>query len=170
MLEFLLSPFWFRHEPALLTVNEIAALGPVREPERSQMSRLMRHFLDALQPRNRFARWRRQNPSRANPCAAGIPAHWSLSTWTPSLSPHLATAVLAAGQSSPLVLYSFVAMGIAMVFEWDMFFPDLLDVRIKTLPVKDRNVFLARVAAIAVLVGGFLSIPTSCLRQSCTSP
>lgn len=55
------------------------------------------------------------------------------------------------------VLYSLVAMGIAMVFEWDLFFPDLLDVQIlKPLPVKDRNVFFGRIFAIAILIGGFL--------------
>jgi hypothetical protein len=48
-------------------------------------------------------------------------------------------------------------MAIAMVFQWDMFFPDLLDIQIlRTLPVKDRNVFLARVAAIAILIAAFL--------------
>jgi hypothetical protein len=55
------------------------------------------------------------------------------------------------------VLYSFVAMGIATLFEWDLFFPDLLDVVVlTTLPVVNRRLFLARVAAIAILVGGFL--------------
>jgi hypothetical protein len=55
------------------------------------------------------------------------------------------------------VLYSFVVMGIVTVFEWDLFFPDLLDVFVlTTLPVPGRRMFLARVAAIGLLIAGFL--------------
>ena len=43
------------------------------------------------------------------------------------------------------------------VFEWDMFFPDLLDIFVlTTLPIPDGRLFRARVAAIAILIGGFL--------------
>jgi hypothetical protein len=55
------------------------------------------------------------------------------------------------------VLYSFVAMGIVTVFEWDLFFPDLLDISLlTTLPVPNRRLFIARVTAIAILILGFL--------------
>ena len=55
------------------------------------------------------------------------------------------------------VVYSFVVMGIVTVFEWELFFPDLLDIFVlKPLPVPDRRTFLARVTAIAILLGGFL--------------
>ncbi len=55
------------------------------------------------------------------------------------------------------VLYSFVALGLVTVFEWDLFFPDLLDVFVLgTLPLAERRVFFARVAAIGLLIGGFL--------------
>ena len=48
-------------------------------------------------------------------------------------------------------------MGIVAVFEWDLFFPDLLDIFVlKPLPVTDRGTFLARVTAIVILLGGFL--------------
>jgi hypothetical protein len=48
-------------------------------------------------------------------------------------------------------------MGIVTVFEWDMFFPDLLDLFVlTTLPVAARRPFLARIAAIAILIAGFL--------------
>ena len=48
-------------------------------------------------------------------------------------------------------------MGIVTVFEWDMFFPDLLDLWVlKTLPIAEARAFLARVAAIAIFVAGFL--------------
>jgi hypothetical protein len=55
------------------------------------------------------------------------------------------------------VMYSLVAMGIVTIFEWDFFFPDLLDVFVlTTLPVTNRHLFLARVAAIFVFICGFL--------------
>jgi hypothetical protein len=48
-------------------------------------------------------------------------------------------------------------MGIAAVWEWDLFFPDLLDVMVLgALPAPARRVFLARVVAISVLLMGFL--------------
>jgi hypothetical protein len=55
------------------------------------------------------------------------------------------------------VLYSFVVMGIATVFEWDLFFPDQLDISVlETLPIAARKVFLARVAAISLFTAGLL--------------
>jgi hypothetical protein len=48
-------------------------------------------------------------------------------------------------------------MGIVTVFEWDMFFPDLLDVFVlSTLPIQNRRLFMARVAAISIFILGFL--------------
>lgn len=48
-------------------------------------------------------------------------------------------------------------MGIITVFEWDMFFPDSLDLFVMTsLPIPVRTLFLARIAAIAILISGFL--------------
>jgi hypothetical protein len=159
MFDFLLEPFSFRRTPAVLTVSELATLGPVREPERSQVSRLMRHFLE------RFFNHETASPDGDAKtllvqiaCAAGLPGFLVALYLDPMY--HRETPPpywLQVNHHLFFVLYSFVAMGIAMVFEWDMFFPDLLDVQIlKTLPVKDRNVFLGRVAAIAILVGGFL--------------
>jgi hypothetical protein len=48
-------------------------------------------------------------------------------------------------------------MGIITLFEWDLFFPDLLDALVLgSLPISARRVFVARVAAIAVFIAGFL--------------
>jgi hypothetical protein len=48
-------------------------------------------------------------------------------------------------------------MGLITVFEWDLFFPDLLDIFILgTLPIGKRRDFFARIAAIAILLVGFL--------------
>ncbi len=43
------------------------------------------------------------------------------------------------------VLYSFVVLGLITVFEWDLFFPDLLDVLVLgTLPLEQRRMFSGR--------------------------
>jgi energy-coupling factor transporter ATP-binding protein EcfA2 len=55
------------------------------------------------------------------------------------------------------VVYSLVAMGIIMVFEWDLFFPDLLDIFVlSSLPIKNRKLFLARITTVVVFIVCFL--------------
>ena len=159
MLDFLLEEFSFRRTPGVLSVSELAAMGPVREPERSQVSRLMRLFLE------RFFNHETASPDGDAKTilvqiafAAGLPGFIVALYLDPMY--HRASPPpywLQVNHHLFFVLYSFAAMGIAMVFEWDLFFPDLLDVQIlKPLPVKDRNIFLGRVAAIAALVAAFL--------------
>ncbi len=159
MLDSLLHAFSFRREPAVLTLNELTALGPVREPERSQWTRLTRHFLE------RFFNHQGASTDGAAKarliqiaCAAGLPGLIVALYLDPIYHlPDPPPYWLQVNHHLFFVMYSFAAMGIAMIFGWDMFFPDLLDIQIlKTLPVKDRNVFLARVTAIAILVAGFL--------------
>ncbi|MGA8161803.1 MAG: hypothetical protein WCB76_13385, partial [Acidobacteriaceae bacterium] len=62
-----------------------------------------------------------------------------------------------AGDHYFYVVYSLVALGLVTIFEWDLLFPDLLDVFVMGhLPVRNRRVFAARVTAIAVLLGAAL--------------
>ena len=152
-----------------LSLNAQAALGPVRAPERSQTLHLVRHFLE------RFFNHETASPdgdakSRLVLLAAatGLPPFMVAIYLWPVYHPFIGWPP---GQTPPgpppywaqvnhhffFVMYSFVAMGIITVFEWDLFFPDRLDVFVLgTLPVAGRKVFLARVAAIAVFVLGFL--------------
>lgn len=159
-------------EPEILPLQAQALRGQVREPERTQFSHLLRHFLERffnhetasadgdaktrlvqiaftaglpglvvslyLWPiYHSFRGWPPGNPSDGSP-----PPYWL------QVNHHLF-----------FVVYSFVVMGIVTVFEWDLFFPDLLDIFVlKPLPVVDRETFLARVAAIAILLGGFLFV------------
>ncbi|HVG27394.1 MAG TPA: hypothetical protein VM865_07295 [Acidobacteriaceae bacterium] len=52
------------------------------------------------------------------------------------------------------VTYSFVLMGIATVYEWDLLFPDLLDVFVLSiLPIASRRLFLARITALGIFLG-----------------
>lgn len=159
-----------RNESQVLSMNVQAALGPVRQPGRSQFSWLVRHFLE------RFFNHETTSPdgdAKARlvqiACAAGLPpfviavylwpVYHPIAGWPPGQP--------ATGAPPPywlqvnhhlfFVLYSFVAMGIATVFEWDLFFPDLLDLLVLgSLPIAQRRAFAARVTAIAILIAGFL--------------
>jgi hypothetical protein len=157
-------------EPRPLSMNSQAALGVVRAPRRGQLSLLIRHFLE------RFF-----NHDTASPdgdaktrlvqiaFATGLaPLMVAVYLW-PVYHPILGWPPGKASNGGPpsywlqvnhhffFVLYSFVSVGIVTVFEWDMFFPDLLDMWVlKTLPIAEFRVFLARVAAIAIFVSGFL--------------
>jgi len=157
-------------EPEILALNAQAALGPVLAPERSQLSLLVRHFLE------RFFNHETASPDGDAKgrliliaVATGIPGLIvALYLW-PVYHPFIGWLPGRALNADPppnwlqvnhhffFVLYSFVAMGIVTVFEWDLFFPDLLDVFVlATLPIRDRKLFLARVAAIATFIVGFL--------------
>ena len=153
-----------------LSLSEQAELGPVRQPERSQVSLLIRHFLE------RFFNHETASPD------GDAKARMILIAFATGLPPFIVAIylwpvyhhVIVFRQDHPLtdvpvpywaqvnhhfffVLYSFVAMGIVTVFEWDLFFPDLLDIFVLgTLPLAGHRVFLARVGAIGVLIFGFL--------------
>ena len=51
------------------------------------------------------------------------------------------------------VMYSFVIMGAATVYEWDLLFPDLLDVFVLSpLPIAKERLFFARVLALVIFL------------------
>ena len=55
------------------------------------------------------------------------------------------------------VMYAIIALGTATVFEWDLLFPDLLDVLVLTpLPVPARKFFTAKIAALGFFLALFL--------------
>lgn len=61
------------------------------------------------------------------------------------------------------VMYTSVIMGAVTIFEWDMLFPDFLDILVLTsLPVPTRKVFTAKIAALAIFLGLF-GIASSCM-------
>ncbi len=157
-------------EPEILSLNAQAALGAVHPPQRSQFSLLVRHFLE------RFFNHETASPdgdAKARliliAVGTGVPGFMvALYLW-PVYHPFIGWPPGRALDAGPppywlqvnhhffFVLYSFVAMGIVTVFEWDMFFPDLLDVFVlTTLPIADQKLFQARVAAIAIFIVGFL--------------
>lgn len=155
--------------PEALSLNSQAALGPVVVPERSQFSHLVRHFLE---------RFFNHEDSAASgdgktrlvqiACATGLPGmivamylwpvYHPFRGWPPGSKatgppPYWAQA----NHHFFFVMYSFVAMGLITVFEWDLFFPDLLDVFVLgALPIPPLRQFGARVGAIAIFIAGFL--------------
>lgn len=51
------------------------------------------------------------------------------------------------------VMYAMIALGVVTVYEWDLLFPDLLDVFVLTmLPIPERRLFFARVLAVAIFL------------------
>lgn len=156
--------------PAVLSLNVQAAMGPVREPQRSQFELLVRHFLERFF-NHETASSDGDGKTRLVQLAfaAGLPGFIVAIYLWPVYHPVIVYPPHPNSIPGPppywvqlnhhffFVLYSFVALGLITVFEWDLFFPDLLDVFVLgTLPLKQRRVFLGRVAAIGVLVGGFL--------------
>src|ERR1700678_3226099 len=58
-----------------------------------------------------------------------------------------------AGDHYIFVMYSFVVMGVATVYEWDLLFPDILDIFVLSiLPIPTRKLFFARVLALAIFL------------------
>ncbi len=156
----------------VLGLNEQAAVGVPRQPERSQFSHLLRHFLErffnhetASHDGNALARL------VLIACAAGLPPFVVAIYLWPVYHAFIRVAVpgneaivpgpppywVQVNQHLFFVVYSFVALGITTVFQWDLFFPNLLDVLVlNTLPIPNRRIFFARITAIAVLIAGFL--------------
>jgi hypothetical protein len=152
-----------------MSLNVQAAMGPVREPQRSQFVLLMRHFLE------RFFNHETSSPDGDGKTrlvqlafAAGLPGFVVAIYLWPLYHPILGWPPGTHRIGPPpywvqlnhhffFVMFSFVAMGLITIFEWDLFFPDLLDVFVLgTLPLAQRRVFMGRVAAIGIFVGGFL--------------
>jgi len=156
--------------PSVLSLSVQAAMGPVRQPQRSQFNLLVRHFLE------RFFNHESASPDGDGKTrlvqlafAAGLPGLmvavylWPIYHPVIVFPPHPGTMPgpppywLQVNHHFFFVIYSFVAMGLITVFEWDLFFPDLLDVQVMgTLPVSQRRVFMSRVAAISLIILGFL--------------
>ena len=157
-------------QPAVLSLNVQAAMGPVREPQRSQLELLVRHFLE------RFFNHETASPDGDGKTrlvqlalAAGLPGFMvAVYLWPvyhpvivypphPNAIPGPPPYWVQVNHHFFFVVYSFVVMGLVTVFQWDLFFPDLLDMQVLgALPIRQRRVFMGRVAAIGILIAGFL--------------
>jgi hypothetical protein len=149
----------------VLSLNVLAGKASENPEQLSQFGVLMRHFLDRFFG-NEFASADGDAKTRLVQvaCALGIPGlavsmylyplyhlprgHGRLSNyWGPR------SYWAQAGDHCFFVLYTMVAMGVVAIFEWDLLFPDLLDVFVlSSLPVKAVRLLLARVTAILLLI------------------
>lgn len=152
----------------VLSLAVLARAVPAEPQESSQFRVLVRHFLERFFT-NELASADGDAKTRLvqAACALGIPglvvalylypmyhlprARHASRFW--GVRPYWAQA----GDHYFYVLYAFVAMGLLTIFEWDLFFPDLLDVYVlSSLPLRSFRAFGARVTAIFLLMGAAL--------------
>jgi hypothetical protein len=144
----------------VLSLEVLARRAPVEEEQPTQFRVLVRHFLDRFFT-NELASAEGDAKTRLvqAACAIGIPGFVvALYLYTPYHMPHQVRPYWAqVGDHYFYVLYSMVAMGVVTIFEWDLLFPDLLDVFVLSpLPVRSGRMLRARVAAIFILMGAAL--------------
>jgi hypothetical protein len=147
-------------------------MGEAHPPEYGQFAILVRHFLERFF-NNEMVSADEEGAARLLliACVAGLPNFiaavylWSLyHSASPIHRHHHVIWILGSrpywsrvGDHYFFVAYSLVAMGIVTVFEWDLFFPDLIDLFVmSSLPIRQLRLFLARVAAISIFAFGFL--------------
>jgi hypothetical protein len=150
-----------RREQHIQSLDVLAEMGPPDQPEHSQFAILVRHFLD------RFFNSEMASPDDEGKtrliqvaCATGLPgfivAMYLWPVYHDMLGRHRPYWARV-GDHYLFVVYSLVAMGIITIFEWDLFFPDLLDVFVlSSLPIKNKKLFLARIATVVIFIVGFL--------------
>lgn len=148
-----------REERLSLTV--LAPREPMeREEQPTQFRVLVRHFLDRFFT-NELASADGDAKTRLvqAACAIGIlPFVVALYLYTPYHMPHQVRPYWAqVGDHYFYVVYSMVAMGLVTIFEWDLLFPDLLDVFVLSpLPTRNGKMLGARVTAVFLLMGAAL--------------
>jgi hypothetical protein len=152
-------------EHAVLSLEVQAAMGPVVQPKRSQFDLLVRHLLDRFF-NNDMVSVQGETLKRVIQAAAviaipqlifslflysayhGIPPHPLHRPFWSQVNDHYF-----------YVMYSFVVMGIVTVFEWELLFPELLDVFVlSTLPIANRRLFWARISALGIFLASFLIV------------
>lgn len=139
----------------------VLAAEPVTEEQScSEFHVLVRHFFERFFA-HELASAEGDSKTRLTQvaCAMGIPGLVvTLYLYTPYHMPHAVRPFWAQTADHYFyVLYSFAAMGLLTLFEWDLFFPDLLDICVLShLPVRNGQTFLARVTAIFLLLAAAL--------------
>ncbi len=146
---------------AVLSLEILSQSSSDEKNQPTQFQTLVRHFLDRF-----FNNELMSNDGEAKArlvqmaCVVGLPGFiMALYLYGPYHPPRGARSYWAqAGDHYFYVLYSFVACGILTLFAWDFFFPDLLDALvISTLPVQREKLMRARIAAMLILIAGFLA-------------
>ncbi len=148
-------------EQQIQSLDVLAGMAPQDQAEQGQFAILVRHFLDRFF-NNEMASPDDEGKTRLIQvaCATGLPGFIAAMYLWPVYHDLF-------GRQRPywarvsdhylFVAYSLVAMGIITLFEWDLFFPDLLDIFVlSSLPIKNQKLFLARIATVVIFIVGFL--------------
>lgn len=142
--------------PVVLSVNVQAAMAQP-QPRQSQFEVMVRHFLDRMLNNEAFGE---DAATRMNQLAYAIalpgvlvalflmvayhhppPLHLDRGFWQQACD-HLF-----------YVTYAFVILGTVMVFQWEMLFPDLLDVYVLTsLPIARSRILFGRLTALGLFL------------------
>ncbi len=146
-------------EHAVLSLEVQAGMAVTVPRERGQFRLLVSHFLDRFL-NNEMVSTEDEAKTRLIQiaCAIGLPGLFvAMALFPPYHFPGGRPFWLQISDQYFYVMYSMAAMGIVTVFEWDSFFPELLDVFVlSTLPIQNRKLFLARIAAVSIFLCIFL--------------
>lgn len=149
--------WWTRWGTSRPPVASLLALQSETERERSPFEVLLWHLYDRLLNNDVFGEDAAARVTELAyaialpgvlvalflfPAYHGLPPHPQVRSVTSQACDHLF-----------FVTYAFVVMGCAVIFQWEMLFPDALDVSVlTTLPVSLRRLLTARIAAVALFL------------------
>lgn len=138
-------------------VASLLALPPEVERSRSQFAVMARHLYDRLLNNEVFGEDAAARVAELAyaialpgvlvalflfPAYHGLPPHPQERSFTSQACDHLF-----------FVTYSFVVMGCAVIFQWEMLFPDALDVSVMTaLPISLRRLLAGRITAVMMFL------------------
>ena len=145
-----------REGAAVESLSVQAAMRP-RDERRSQFELLVRHLFDRLLNNEAFgedAALRVTQLAYAIALPGVLVALFLSAAYhqppLPSVRPYWSQAC----DHLFYVTYAFVILGLAMVFQWELLFPDLLDAMVLTsLPISRAKLLLGRVAALGIFLG-----------------
>jgi hypothetical protein len=144
---------------AVLSLEVQARMGEVQQEERTQLALLVRHFLDRFF-NNEMVSQDGEAKARTIQIAYAIALPgliFALYLFPPYHYPGGRPFWLQVSDRYFYVMYSFAAMGMITIFQWDLFFPDQLDAFVlSTLPIGRRILFQARIVATFRFLGIFL--------------
>ena len=153
-------------EPAVLSLNVQAAMQRNLRPQR-QFEIMVRHLFDRMLNNEAFGE---DAPARMTELAGAIALPGLLVALFLFPAYHLPPPL---NLPRPLMsqacdhlffcTYSFVILGLAMIFQWDTLFPDVLDIYVLTsLPIERSRMLWGRITALAIFLG-LVQVETSTL-------
>ncbi|NYF78886.1 hypothetical protein [Granulicella arctica] len=144
--------------PAVLSLQVQAAMGAPRQ-RGGPFEVLVRHFLDRLLSSESLGSGE-EATTRATQMAYAVALPGLLVALFLSPLYHAPSPRLFWSQASDhffYVMYGFVVMGLVTVLQWDLLFPDLLDVYVlASMPITAKRLLLARIMSLTIFLGTIL--------------